>query len=158
MNELMVCPEGFRPLTEAEREKLNTLGEGESLFLTNEEDHIAVSIGWKDVNAFAGFLLHLISPISSVEASVNRAMAPYGYRKETMLERQIGGQIAKGFRYTYTAGNTPMVGDWTRCRGCKVPQRRIEQAKAADFGPLLFCTFGQFFRWSLVRRPSGVSM
>ena len=97
MNELkinerfqLVCPEGFRPLTEAEREKLNTLGEGESLFLTDEEHHIAVSIGWKDVNAFAGFLLHLISPVSSVEASVNRAMAPYGYRKETMLERQIG--------------------------------------------------------------------
>ena len=118
MNELkingrfqLVCPEGFRPLTEAEREKLNTLGGGESLFLTNEEGHIAVSIGWKDVNAFAGFLLHLISPVSSVEASVNRAMAPYGYRKETMLERQIGGQIAKGFRYTYTAGNTPMVGE-----------------------------------------------
>ena len=115
MNELkinerfqLVCPEGFRPLTEAEREKLNTLGEGESLFLTNEEGHIA---GWKDVNAFAGFLLHLISPVSSVEASVNRAMAPYGYRKETMLERQIGGQIAKGFRYTYTAGDTPMVGE-----------------------------------------------
>ena len=118
MNELkingrfqLVCPEGFRELTEGEREKLNTLGEGESLFLTNEEGHIAVSIGWKDVNAFAGFLLHLISPISSVEASVNRAMAPYGYRKETMLERQIGGQIAKGFRYTYTAGDTPMVGE-----------------------------------------------
>ena len=115
MNELkingrfrLVCPEGFRELTEAEREKLNILGEGESLFLTNEEGHIAVSIGWKDVNAFAGFLLHLISPISSVEASVNRAMAPYGYRKETMLERQIGGQIAKGFRYTYTAGDTPI--------------------------------------------------
>ena len=48
---------------------------------------------------------------SSVEASVNRAMAPYGYRKETMLERQIGHQPAKGFRYTYTAGNTPMVGE-----------------------------------------------
>lgn len=118
MNELkingrfrLVCPESFRDLTEAEREKLNTLGEGESLFLTNGEGHIAVSIGWKDVNAFAGLLLHLISPISSVEASVNRAMAPYGYRKETMLERQIGGQIAKGFRYTYTAGNTPMVGE-----------------------------------------------
>ena len=118
MNELkinerfqLVCPEGFRPLTEAEREKLNTLGGGESLFLTNEEHHIAVSIGWKDVNAFAGFLLHLISPVSSVEANVNRAMAPYGYRKETMLERQIGSQLAKGFRYTYTAGDTPMVGD-----------------------------------------------
>ena len=118
MNELkingrfqLVCPEGFRELTEGEREKLNTLGEGESLFLTNETDHIIASIGWKDVNAFAGFLLHLISPISSVEASVSRAMAPYGYRKETMLERQIGHQPAKGFRYTYTAGNTPMVGE-----------------------------------------------
>ena len=118
MNELkinerfqLVCPEGFRPLTEAEREKLNTLGGGESLFLTDEEHHIAVSIGWKDVSAFASLLLHLVSPISSVEASVSRAMAPYGYRKETMLERQIGHQPAKGFRYTYTAGDTPMVGE-----------------------------------------------
>ena len=107
----LVCPEGFRELTEGEREKLNTLGGGDSLFLTHEEGHVAVSIGWKDVNAFAGLLLHLISPVSSVEASVNRAMAPYGYRKETMLARQIGGQIAKGFRYTYTAGDTPMVGE-----------------------------------------------
>lgn len=118
MNELkingrfqLVCPEGFRELTEAEREKLNTLGAGESLFLTDEADHIVASIGWKDVNAFAGLLLHLVSPISSVEASVSRAMAPYGYRKETMLERQIGHQPAKGFRYTYTAGDTPMVGE-----------------------------------------------
>ena len=118
MNELkinerfqLVCPEGFRMLTEKEIAKLNTMGAGESLFLTDEADHIVASIGWKDVNAFASLLLHLVSPISSVEASVSRAMAPYGYRKETMLERQIGGQIAKGFRYTYTAGNTPMVGE-----------------------------------------------
>ncbi len=118
MNELkiserfrLICPESFRMLTEKEIAKLNTMGAGESLFLTDEADHIVASIGWKDVNAFASLLLHLVSPISSVEASVSRAMAPYGYRKETMLERQIGGQIAKGFRYTYTAGNTPMVGE-----------------------------------------------
>ena len=118
MNELkiserfrLICPESFRMLTEKEIAKLNTMGAGESLFLTDEADHIVASIGWKDVNAFASPLLHLVSPISSMEASVSRAMAPYGYRKETMLERQIGGQIAKGFRYTYTAGDTPMVGD-----------------------------------------------
>ena len=118
MNELkiserfqLICPESFRMLTEKEIAKLNTMGAGESLFLTDEANHIVASIGWKDVNAFAGFLLHLISPVSSVEASVNRAMAPYGYRKETMLERQIGHQPAKGFRYTYTAGDTPMVGE-----------------------------------------------
>lgn len=118
MNELkiserfrLICPEGFRMLTEKEIAKLNTLGAGESLFLTNETDHIIASIGWKDVNAFASLLLHLVSPINSVEASVSRAMAPYGYRKETMLERQIGHQPAKGFRYTYTAGDTPMVGE-----------------------------------------------
>ena len=107
----LICPESFRMLTEKEIAKLNTLGAGESLFLTDEANHIVASIGWKDVNAFASLLLHLVSPISSVEASVSRAMTPYGYRKETMLERQIGHQPAKGFRYTYTAGDTPMVGE-----------------------------------------------
>ena len=38
-------------------------------------------------------------------------MAPYGYRRETTLARQIGGQAAEGFRYTYAAGGTPMVGE-----------------------------------------------
>ena len=107
----LICPEGFRTLTEKESDKLYTLGAGDSLFLTNEAAHIIVSIGWNDVNVIAGFLLHLISPIASVEANVSKAMIPFGYQKETMLERSIGGQSAQGFRYTYTADGTPMVGE-----------------------------------------------
>ena len=107
----LVCPEGFRTLTEKERSKLNMLGGGESLCLTNEGNHIVASIAWKEVNAVAGLLLRLISPATSAEANVNRAMTPFGYRKETVLSRQIGGQSAEGFRYTYTAGGTPMVGE-----------------------------------------------
>lgn len=108
---VLPCPEGFRTLSEKERNRLNMPGGGESLCLTNEDDRIVVSIGWKDVGAVAGLLLHLISPVSSMEATVNRAMAPFGYRRETMLTRQIGGQAARGFRYSYTADGTPMVGE-----------------------------------------------
>ena len=107
----LLCPEGFRSLTEEESDKLYTLGAGDSLFLTNEEAHIIVSIGWNDVNVVAGLLLHLISPVTSVEANVSKAMIPFGYKKETMLERTIGGQPAQGFRYTYMAEGTPMVGE-----------------------------------------------
>ncbi len=105
------CPEGFREMTEKEQKKLNMLGGGEALFLTSEEGHMVVSIGWKEVNAFAGLLLHMIRPVASVEANVSRAMAPYEYRKETALTRKIGGQAAEGFRYTYTAGDMPMAGE-----------------------------------------------
>ena len=107
----LVCPEGFRPMTGQEQAKLNMAGGGETLCLTNEEGHMVVSMGWKEVGAFAGLLLHLIRPVKSVEAGVNRSMAPYGYRRETDLTRQIGGQKAEGFRYTYVAGGTPMAGE-----------------------------------------------
>ena len=69
-----------------------------------------VSIAWKKVNPVAGFFLHLIRPVVSMEAGVNHAMQGYGYQKETMLSRAIGGCPAQGFRYTYAAG-APMVGE-----------------------------------------------
>lgn len=106
----LICPQGFREMTEAERDQLNMLGDGDTLCLISEEGHMVVSIGWKQVNAVAGLLLHLISPARSMEASVNQAMSAYGYRRDAALERQIGGQSAKGFRYSYTA-QVPMVGE-----------------------------------------------
>ena len=107
----LVCPEGFRPMTKDERANLRIAEDGDILCLTNEAEHMLVSIGWKEVNVGVSLLLHLIRPVKSVEASVNRSMSPYGYRLEEMLERQIGGQPVQGFRYTYTAGGTPMVGE-----------------------------------------------
>ena len=105
------CPDGFREMTEKERDKLNMLGDGSTLCLTSEEGHMVVSIGWKEGNPFAGLILRLIRPVTSVEASIARSMGPYGYRKETSLTRRIGDQTAEGFRYTYAAGGTPMVGE-----------------------------------------------
>ena len=106
----LICPEGFRTMTTQERAQLRIAEEGDILCLTNETEHMVVSIGWKEVSIGTGLVLHLIRPVKSVEASVNRSMAPYGFRKETSLTRQIGGQNAEGFRYTYTAG-VPMVGE-----------------------------------------------
>ena len=105
------CPPGFRKLTKKELKELSMMGEGDSECLKNEEQHIMVSIGWKQINAFSGFLLKLFRPVRSVEASINRAMAPYGYRKETDLTRKIGGSRAEGFRFIYTAGGVPMIGE-----------------------------------------------
>ena len=107
----LTCPEGFRPVTKKERDRFHMPESDDSLGLIREDDRIVASMGWKDVGAFAGILLHVISPAASVEASVSRDMAGYGYRKEKSLRREIGGVKAEGFRYTYTAGDTPMVGD-----------------------------------------------
>ena len=105
------CPEGFHAPSEAEQEKLHLPEGDDSLCLISEEDRMVVSVGWKQVNAFAGLILHLISPVTSMEAGVHQSMAPYGYRRETALTRQIGDRKAEGFRYTYTAGDNPMVGE-----------------------------------------------
>ena len=106
----LVCPEGFRPMTRDERAELRIAEDGDIRCLTNEAEHMVVSIGWKEVSVGVNLVLRLIKPVKSVEAGVNRAMAPYGFRRETSLDRQIGGQKAEGFRYAYTAG-TPMVGE-----------------------------------------------
>ena len=105
------CLPGFRRLSREELEKLSVMGEGNSECLQDESRHIMVSIGWKTVNAFSGFLLKFIRPVSSAEASISRAMAPYGYLRETDLAREIGGSRAEGFRFTYTAGDVPMIGE-----------------------------------------------
>ena len=106
----LVCPEGFRPMTKDERANLRIAEDGDILCLTNEAEHMLVSIGWKEVNVGVSLLLRLIRPVKSVEASVTRSMGPYGFQRETSLAREIGGQNAEGFRYTYTAG-VPMVGE-----------------------------------------------
>lgn len=106
----LLCPESFREMTEAERNQLNMQGQSDTLCLVSEAGHTAVSIGWKQVSAFASLLLNIISPVKSMEASVNQAMSAYGYRQEETLTREIGGRPAQGFRFTYTAG-VPMVGE-----------------------------------------------
>ena len=107
----LTCPEGFRPVTKEERDRFHMPESDDSLGLIREDDRIVASMGWKEVSAFAGVLLHIISPAASVEASVSRDMAGYGYRKEKSLSREIGDQKAEGFRYTYTAGDNFMVGE-----------------------------------------------
>ena len=107
----LTCPERFRPVTKKERDRFHMPESDDSLGLIREDDRIVASMGWKDVGAFAGILLHVISPAASVEASVSRDMAGYGYRKEKSLRREIGGVKAEGFRYTYTAGDNYMVGE-----------------------------------------------
>ena len=107
----LACPEGFRPLTGEEKDRLHMPESDDSLGLIWEEGRTVVSVGWKEVNALAGVLLRIISPVTSTEASVNQAMAGYGYKRETRLSRSIGGEQAEGFRYTYAAGDSPMVGE-----------------------------------------------
>lgn len=107
----LTCPEGFRPVTREEKDRFHMPEGGDSLGLIWEEGRTVVSVAWKQVNALAGLLLHLLSPVTSMEASIAQGMAGYGFQKETGLSRQIGGQKAEGFRYTYTAGDNPMVGE-----------------------------------------------
>ena len=107
----LVCPEGFRLLTEQERARLRVAAAGDFLCMTSEEEHMTVSIGWKDIGAAANLILRVIPPVKSVEASVARSMDAYGFTLETYLSRQIGGQRAEGFRYAYTAEDTAMIGE-----------------------------------------------
>ena len=107
----LLCPDGFRVLSKEEQAAINRLGDGESICLSNEDCHMLISIGWKAVGAFSSLFLSATALEKGMESRIRKAMQPYGYLKESVLTRQIAGRKAAGFRYTYTAQNTDMIGE-----------------------------------------------
>ena len=106
----MEFPEGFRVLTDEERQSMNFIENGPGVCLSDPDCHITISISWKKT----GLLAALADPkdaIKTMEAKISRPMQQFGYRRGGFFERQIGGKSFSGFQYSYTAQNTDMTGE-----------------------------------------------
>ena len=104
-------PDGFRVLSQEERNKMNLLEGGECIILSDENRHMILSFGWKETGMLAAMLLSEYSLENNMESSIRQGMQPYGFQKESSLNRQIAGCNANGLRYLYTAKDTDMLGE-----------------------------------------------
>ena len=104
------CPEGFRVMDEAERSKLNVLGQGPGACITDPERHVVMSFGWKAAG-LAALLLSAKDAAKQAEADIRKAMSSYGYHLDGFLSRAVGGEKAEGFAFDYEAQGIRMYGE-----------------------------------------------
>ena len=108
----MSFPDSFRVMGEEEYDRLRFIAEGAGICLSDQEKHSVASIGWKQIGAFAGFLLNLKDLSGNMERSIREAMAAFQFSQTGAPERKIGGIPARGIRFRYRAEDgTEMAGE-----------------------------------------------
>ena len=107
----IVCPDGFRQLSEAEIEKLNTPWPGSGTCLSDPERHMLLSFGWKKVNGLAAIILSTKDLAKNMEQDIAGMMKEYDFESAGYTERTICGKRAGGFRYSYTAQGVRMTAE-----------------------------------------------
>ena len=105
------CPEGFHVMDEAERARLHFLEKGEGVCLSDPERHMLVSAAWTRFTGLSALLLRGGDVARKNEADVRKALQGLGYRSGGFLQRSVGGTLADGFCYAYTAQDIPMYGE-----------------------------------------------
>ena len=104
-------PESFRKLDVAERQKLNMLADGPGVCLTAQEEHIIISIGWKELGLFPALLVSAKDAADNSQKTISQAMQPYGFQFRETFAEEIGGEKAPGFSYEYEAQGIAMHGE-----------------------------------------------
>ena len=104
-------PDGFRTLDPAERASMHVIEEGEGVVFSNPDRHILLSIGWKQMGKFTGFLLKEDDIAGKMKQTIQKAMKPYQYHSPEDRNTDLDGESAKGVAYQYTAQEVPMFGE-----------------------------------------------
>ena len=108
----MTFPEGFHEMGPEELSGLQFIAEGPGVCLKDPERHVVVSVGWKQIGAFAGLMLNTKDIAGNMEKTIRKAMEPFRYEAGKSVERRIGGETARGISFSYTAaGDIGMAGE-----------------------------------------------
>ena len=100
-------PEGFQTM-DPEAASAKLIEKGEGVCLSNPDRHILMTIGWKTLGRFTGFLLKEKDLEKNMESSILNAMKPFQCHNDGPCTQNIGGQEARGFCYHYIAQDTEM--------------------------------------------------
>jgi len=104
-------PDGFHVMDNGERQKLNMLADGPGECLTAQEEHIIISIGWKELGLFPALLVSAKDAADNSQKAISKAMEPYGFQFRETFAEDIGGEKAPGFSYEYEAQGISMHGE-----------------------------------------------
>ena len=104
-------PDSFHVMDYDERQKLNKLVDGPGECLADPENHIIISIGWKELGLFPALLVSSKDAADNSQKAISQAMQPYGYRFRETFAEDIDGEKAPGFSYEYEAQGIAMHGE-----------------------------------------------
>ena len=105
-NELSITiPDSFHILSAEEMAGFRFIAEGPGIAASDPEKHVILSIGWKQLGLFTGFILNTNDIARNMEKQISSAMNPFGYTSGGKIEKHIGGETAKEIRFRYTAGD-----------------------------------------------------
>ena len=107
----MSFPDSFHVMDYDERQKLNKLVEGPGECLADPENHIIISIGWKELGLFPSLLVSAKDAADNSQKTISQAMQPYGFQFRETFAEEIGGEKAPGFSYEYEAQCIAMHGE-----------------------------------------------
>jgi len=108
---ILTYPDRFQVLDEAERKKLNFIEEGPGEVLKDPEGHMIISIGFKAPGGLVSAILSVKDAARNMETSIQKAMQPYGYKKNESVTKDVGGEKAEGICYEYQAQDIEMYGE-----------------------------------------------
>lgn len=111
-NEIKIAyPEGFHVMNDEELREMNYTGEGNAIFLRDEERHMVVSVGEKEIPGFSALMLNQKEIAKNTEGYIKKANSSYDYRLGEFFERNIGNDTGNGFSYGYVAKDTAMYAE-----------------------------------------------
>ena len=102
-------PDGFKVLNKEELNNFNTVGQGPVWGIQNDEKHMIIVVGYKNV----GILSKMFSSkdaATSIEKSLAKPMAPYNYQLKEFSEFKVGDLLGNGINYTYVVQDIEMQG------------------------------------------------
>lgn len=104
-------PESFREMSEEELAGLNYYKEAPKWCVKDEENHIIMNINWKKAGLFSSAVLDSKDMVKSMDKKLDNLMSSFGYTSSGYTEKEIGGEKALTFSYTYTVADTDMTGE-----------------------------------------------
>ncbi len=73
-------PDSFHQMTEEELSKLAFMEQGAGMCMSDPEAHIIITIGWKNIGKFAGFVLNANDIAKNMEKEIGAAFASFSLR------------------------------------------------------------------------------
>ncbi len=107
----MDCPEGFRELTEEEKEKMNLAPGGNGMCISDPVRHIVISVVWTQISGLSSFLLGRREVSWNMARQIEKKMKQFSYVWLDDVKRTIDGQLARGVDYDYVVNGINMTGE-----------------------------------------------
>lgn len=100
-------PDGFHVVEETDKQKLNVMGGGDWMGLSDPGRHLLMTLGWKKVGKLPSKLLKTQGLASAMEKKIRGGLRSMHYMLEGYQSRRIAGLSAEGFRCKYMAQGIP---------------------------------------------------